>query len=233
LALPEGTEIELRAPVFKVYGEELDFVFTELRKKGCRRLLVDGKPVDLSAEVELDEAKVRDMDAVVDRFVVSRKHEKAIKAGIAATLLVGDGLLQVHIVRGASKAEAERFYRGLCSPTHHFTYGDVEPEHFVFNKPEGACRTCGGLGVHKLTHPELLIPDPRRSLRGGCFVKEAFKYNPDTWDGRMMYSLARALGFSLDTPWEQLPETVRHEILYGVEKKIVTALPPESKDPRH
>src|ERR671925_692817 len=85
LSLPEGATVELRAPVFKVYGEELDFVFTELRKKGCRRLIIDGKPVDISAEVELDESTVRDMDAVVDRFLVSRKHEKAIKAGIAAT----------------------------------------------------------------------------------------------------------------------------------------------------
>ena len=180
-------------------------------------LIIDGKPVDISAEVELDESKVKDMDAVVDRFVVGRKHEKAIKAGIAATLLVGDGLLQVHVVKGAGKAEAERFYRGLCSKTHHFVYGDIQPEYFMFNNPESACRTCGGLGVHKLTHPELLVPDPRRSILGGCFVREAFKYNPDTWDGRVMYSLSKALGFSLDTPWEKLPETVRHAILERLE----------------
>ena len=92
----------------------------------------------------------------------------------------------------------------------------------MFNNPESACRTCGGLGVHKLTHPELLVPDPQRSIRGGCFVREAFKYNPDTWDGRVMYSLSKALRFSLDTPWEKLPETVRHAILNGIEgKKIV------------
>src|SRR5690242_17496626 len=72
LSLPEGAEVELRAPVFKVYGEELDFVFTEARKKGCRWLIIDGKPVDISAQLELDEANVQDMDAVVDRFVVSR-----------------------------------------------------------------------------------------------------------------------------------------------------------------
>src|SRR5207248_7747050 len=86
LSLPQGTEIELRAPVFQQYGEELDFVLTEVRKKGCRMLIVDGKPVDISAEVELDASKIKNMDAVVDRFVISRKHEKAIKAGIAATL---------------------------------------------------------------------------------------------------------------------------------------------------
>src|SRR5581483_11359089 len=105
LTLPEGAEIELRAPVFRVYGEDLDFVFTEVRTKGCRRLIIDGRPVDISEQIEPDESKVRDLDAVVDRFVVSRKHEKAIKAGIAATLLVGDGLMQVHIIKGASKVE--------------------------------------------------------------------------------------------------------------------------------
>ncbi len=230
LALPEGTEIELRAPVFKQYGEELDFVLTEVRKKGCRILIIDGKPVDISAEVELDESKVKEMDAVVDRFTVGRKHEKAIKAGIAATLLVGDGLLQVQIVKGAGKAETERFYRGLCSKTHHLVYGDIQPEFFMFNNPESACRTCGGLGVHKLTHPELLVPDPKRSIAGGCFVREAFKYNPDTWDGRVMYSLSKALGFSLETPWVALTETVRHAILEGLEhRKIAISVPPEAK----
>src|SRR5207237_536954 len=146
LSLPNGAEIELRAPVFKVYGEDLDFVFTEVRKKGCRRMIIDGKPVDISTELDIDESSVEHMDAVVDRFIVHRKHEKAIKAGIAATLLVGDGLLQIHVAKGASKTEAERFYRGLCSLTHHFVYGGIEPEFFMFNDPESACRTCGGLG---------------------------------------------------------------------------------------
>jgi excinuclease ABC subunit A len=233
LSLPERAEVELRAPVFKVYGEDLDYVFTEVRKKGCRRLVIDGRPVDLAAQADIDEAAVRHMDAVVDRFVVGPKHEKAIKAGIASTLLVGDGLVQVQVVKGAVKAETARFYRGLCSPAHHFVYGDIGPDYFVFNNPESACRTCGGLGVHKLTHPELLVPDPRRSILGGCFVREAYKYNPDTWDGRVMYSLARSLRFSLDTPWEKLPEPVRNTILYGLDqKKIALTVPPEAKEKR-
>jgi excinuclease ABC subunit A len=230
LSLPEGTHIELRAPVFRVYGEELDFVFTEIRKKGCRELIVDGKRLDLSAEIGLDEASVIDMDAVVDRFVVAPQHEKAIKAGIAATLLIGDSLMQVQVVKGAGKTETARFYGGLCSPTHHFVYGGVEPEYFMFNNPESACRTCGGLGVHKVTHPDLLVPDLKRSIRGGCFVREAYRYNPDTWDGRVMFSLAKALKFSLDQPWEQLPESARNAILYGLDgKKLRTAVPPEAK----
>ncbi len=230
LSLPDGAEVELRAPVFKVYGEDLDFVFTEVRKKGCRRMIIDSRPVDISTELDLDESSVEHMDAVVDRFIVSRKHEKAIKAGIAATLLIGDGLLRVEVVKGASKAEAERFYKGLCSPTHHFVYGDIGPDYFMFNNPESACRTCGGLGVDKLTHPELLIPDPTRSILNGCFVREAFKFNPDTWDGRMMYSLATALDFPLDAPWNQLPKKVQSAILYGIDsKKIRITSPPDAK----
>jgi excinuclease ABC subunit A len=230
LSLPEGAQIELRAPVFKVYGEDLEFVFTEIRKKGCRRLIVDGKPLDISEETSLDESAVEHMDAVVDRFVVSRRHEKAIKAGIASTLLVGDGLMRIEVTGGATRAEAARFYERACSRTHHFVYGDIGPEYFVFNNPESACRTCGGLGVDKLTHPELLIPDPQRSIAGGCFVKEAFKYNPDTWDGRMMFSLATALKFSLETPWTDLPERARHAVLYGLDaRKIKVLFPPDAK----
>jgi len=230
LSLPEGATIELRAPVFKVYGEELDFVLTEVRKKGCRQIIIDGKRVDISDELSIDADDVTDMDAVVDRFVVGPSHEKAIKAGIVATLLAGDSLMQIEVIKGASKAEAERCYKSLCSPTHRFVYGGVEPEYFMFNNPESACRTCGGLGIHKITHPELLIPDPKRSIRGGCFVKEAYKYNPDTWDGRIVYSLSQMLKFSLDTPWEKLPQQVRNTILYGLDgKKLKTSLPPDAK----
>ena len=104
--------------------------------------------------------------------------------------------MQVHVVQGREQGgSGTLLQRRSCSPTHHFVYGDIGPDYFVFNNPESACRTCGGLGVDKLTHPELLIPDPKRSILGGCFVREAFKYNPDTWDGRVMFSLSTALEF--------------------------------------
>jgi excinuclease ABC subunit A len=233
LSLPRGTEVELRAPVFHIYGEDLDVLFTEVRKKGCRTLLVDGKALDLSAEHDLDASDVTRMAAVVDRFVIGKSHEKAIKAGVGATLLVGDSLMQVHISKGAGKAEAQRFYDAVCSQTHHVVYGDIGPDYFVFNNPESACRTCGGLGVDKLTHPDLLIPDPQRSIAGGCFIREAFKYNPDTWDGRVMYSLAQARRFSIDTPWNGLPQKARDAILFGVEpQKIKLVVPPGARERR-
>src|SRR3954463_5067888 len=243
LSLPEGAEVELRAPVFPIYGEDLDVLFAEVRKKGCRRMIIDGKPVDLADRIDIDrsdDAQAADtgiapsakmhLEAIVDRFITGRKHEKAIKAGIAATLLVGDGLVQVHVVKGAGKPEAARFYKDSCSATHHFIYGDIGPDYFMFNNPESACRTCGGLGVDKLTHPDLLIPDPQSSILGGCFVREAFKYNPDTWDGRIMYSLSTALNFPLVCPWKDLPDKAREAILYGIGgSKIPIATPPDAR----
>jgi excinuclease ABC subunit A len=226
LSLPHGTEVELRAPVFPLYGEELDVLFTEVRKKGCRTLIVDGVPLDLSKEHDLDQGAVTRLAAVVDRIVIGASHEKTVKTAVLAALLIGDNVMQIHVGKGLSKAETQRFYDGTCSRTHHLVYGDVGPAYFMFNDPESACRTCGGLGVDKLTHPELLIPDPQRSIIGGCFIREAFKYNPDTWDGRVMYSLSKARRFSLDTPWRDLPGPAQHAILYGIDPEKLPLLPP-------
>ena len=203
LALPEGTEIELRAPVFKQYGEELDFVLTEVRKKGCR-ILIDRRQARWTSRRRWNSTKPRSRKWTrwwtASRWAASTRRRS--RRGSRPRCWWATDCCRSQIVKGAGKAEAERFYRGLCSKTHHFVYGDIQPEYFMFNNPESACRTCGGLGVHKLTHPELLVPDPKRSIAGGCFVREAFKYNPDTWDGRVMYSLSKALNFSLDTPWD-------------------------------
>jgi excinuclease ABC subunit A len=232
LSLPAGTAVELLAPVFPFYGEDLDVLFAEVRKKGCRRMIVDGEPVDLAEDTNgaAGRETSRTFDAIVDRVIAAPQHEKAIKAAIAATLLVGDGLVKIRITGGAGKGEAARFHKAETSATEHFIYGEIAPEYFQFNNPESACRTCGGLGVDKLTHPELLVPDPERSLRGGCFVREAFKYNPDTWDGLMMFSLSAALTFSVDTPWKDLPAPARDAILHGTgTTKIPMTNPPDAK----
>jgi len=248
LSLPEGAEVELRAPVFPIYGESIDVLYAELRKKGVRRVIVDGDVVDLAdrdepaAGDEDGEADAGDsgdatgarMEAIVDRCVVGRRHEKAIKAAIAAAILIGDGLVQIQVLKGAPKGAVDRFYKDTVSATHHLVYGDIGPAFFQFNNPESACRTCGGLGVDKLTHPDLLVPDPDRSILGGCFLREAFKYNPDTWDGRLMFSLSQLLNFPLDSPWRLLPEPVRAAILYGTGlTKIRMMTPPDAKAIRH
>ena len=156
------------------------------------------------------------MDAVVDRFVVSRKHEKAIRAGIAGALLVGDGLLQVHV--SGVRAEGGRgVLRGLCSATHTSSTATSRPNTSSSTTPRARAVRAAGWAWTSSHIPSCSCPI-QRSIPGGCFVREAFKYNPDTWDGRVMYSLAKGLGFSLDMPWTKLPEASRQAILYGIDR---------------
>ena len=231
MALPRGATIELRAPVFPYYDEELEVLFTDIRKQGCRRILVDGKLSDLSDELDLDESDVRDMDVIVDRFIIGADVEKQIRAGIQHALLVGDGLLSVHITDGVAKAAKDRFYKDFGSRTHNFVYGDISPDFFMFNNPESACRTCGGIGMDKKTHPDLLVPDSKRSIRGGCFIREAFSYKPDNWMGHLIYTLSKKLKFDLDTPWQDLPKKVQDAMLFGLGDKPLQLLqPPDAKE---
>ena len=232
LSLPEGTEIELRAPVFKVYGEELDFVFTEVRKKGCRR--ADHRRQaggHLRPRSTLDEVEGpghgRGGGPVRGRPQAREGDQGGNRRHAAGGRRTDPG---AGAARARAKPKRERFYKGLCSATHHFVYGGIEPEYFMFNNPESACRTCGGLGVHKITHPELLVPDPKRSILGGCFVREAFKYNPDTWDGRVMYSLSQGAGvLARDAVGEAARDGAPRDPLRHRPKKMPMSVPPDAK----
>ena len=230
MALPTGATVELRAPVFPYYDEELDVLFNDVRKQGCRRILIDGKLTDLADEVDVDDTEIGDMEVIVDRFVIGPEVDKQLKAGIEHALLVGDSLMSVHIADGVPKAAAKRFAEHFGSKTHRFAYGDISPEFFMFNNPESACRTCGGIGMDKKTHPDLLLPDPTRSIRGGCFIREAFNYRPDNWMGHLVYTLSRKMKFSLDQPWEELPRKVQEAVLFGVEEPIKLQKPPDAKE---
>ena len=97
----------------------------------------------------------------------------------------------------------------------------------MFNNPFSACRTCLGLGTYLRVHPTLLIPDPSRSIEGGALVPEAFRYNRDTWDGKMMYSLSKRYGFSLSMPWKELSAETIDLIFYGTHGEKMVLLQPE------
>ena len=140
--------------------------------------------------------------------------------------------MQIQVGKGISKAEAERFYKALCSATHHFVYGDIQPAWFMFNDPESACRTCGGLGVHKLTHPELLIPDPeaqhpRRVLRPrGVPVQPRYVGRRDDVQPEPGVRLLARHAL------ERAPAKTRDQILNGIEDKVLDGAPPEAKGAR-
>jgi excinuclease ABC subunit A len=216
LALPEGAVVELQAPIFEVHGEDFEYIVTDVRRQGYRRLSTERGVLDLSQPIEEGTVSVPErMAVVIDRFSVRPGTEKQLRAVISNALLLGDQLLAVRVVEGATKATAQRFEKAFGCRQHGVVFVDVGPDYFMFNKPESACRTCAGLGMYKVVHEELLVADPSRSVRAGCFVRAAFNYKADTYDGMFMYSLGQKYGFDLDTPWRDLAPEHQRVILHG------------------
>ena len=230
LALPNGAEVELYAPIFEVYGETPEFLFTEVRKQGCRHVEIDGERMDLNEDPPDALPPGARMSALVDRFVVAPDVEKQLNAGVEHALRVGDSLMHVRVLGGATKKRIATFAKEFGSRTHGLVYGDIVPDFFMFNNPESACRTCGGIGTDKRTHQDLLVSNPERSIRDGCFLRDAFTYRPDNHRGYTLHSLAEEHGFSLDTPWQDLTEEARQAVLYGTGgEPLQLRIPPDAK----
>jgi excinuclease ABC subunit A len=230
LALREGTELDIRAPVFKFYGEDYAYLFDDVRSKGYRRMYVDGRFYDLSQALELDEEREYQIDVVVDRLTVRDGIEKQVLASLEHGLLVGEGFLSFSVLNPEEAGITDAAFReGFSCPEHGVTMGEVEPHYFSFNLPSGSssCVTCLGLGTYRQVHPDLLVRDRSRSIRGGAFLDAAFKYDKNLWDGRMMYSLAQHYGFSLDTPFRELPDEIAEVILYGTRGERIKIVLPE------
>jgi excinuclease ABC subunit A len=161
--------------------------------------------------------------------IIRPDQEKQIQASLENGLLLGEGFLSFHLVDVEDQEEAA-FYEDFGCSEHRLMMGELTPGYFTFNEPVGACVTCSGLGTYLQVHPDLLMPDKSRSIMGGAFVREAFKYDKNSWGGRSMYSLAQHLDFSLETPVEDLPERVIDALLYGMGgEKFPVVKPPGAK----
>ena len=229
--LPEGTKVEVRAPVFKVFGEDYEYLFEQIRRGGYRRALIKGVPVDLGSEVAIDEDEECEIEAVIDTFVIQRGIDKQIQTSLEHGLELGDGLLGFHIV-GTKRLNAEQkaFYQGFGCKRDRLVAGEMNQAQFTFNDPSGACPTCAGIGRSMRVHPKLIVPDPSRSLSQGAFVKAAISNSPDSWGGRILSSLAAHYGFDLDTPYCDLEPAVIDLLLYGSKGvKFKVVLPPKAK----
>ena len=229
LALPANTKIEIHAPMFQVYAEDPEFIFNEVRKQGCRYVDIDNERIDLSNVVPDSLPGNPHMTAVVDSFVIGPEVEKQLKAGIEHALRVGDSLITIKVIEGLNKAKTNKFMKSFGSSKHALVYGGIGPDFFMFNNPESACRTCGGIGSDKQTHEDLLITNPERSIRDGCFLKDVFQYRPDTHRGYTLYSLSQKIGFSLDEPWQSFTDENRHVIMHGLREPLQLQIPPDTK----
>jgi excinuclease ABC subunit A len=232
LSLPDGTTVEVRAPIFKVHGEDWAYLFDDIRTQGCRYVLIDGQERDIGDAIELDEDTDYQLEAIIDRFVIKNDMQKQIIASLEHGLKVGDGFLSFHLIdaKFARSKKGKDFYKGFVLPPHNTVRGEMHAGDFTFNEPTGACRTCSGLGTYLQVHPDLLVPDKNRSILDGCFVREAFKYDPNSWGGRIMYSISQHYNFSLDTPFEEFPRKVIDLLFYGTHgEKFATIIPPDAK----
>ena len=232
LSLPEGTEVEIHAPVFKIYGEDYDYLFDDIRTKGCRHVRIDGIEHDISEEIELDPDQEYDLQVIVDKFFIKKEIDRQVLASLEHAMLVGEGFMRFD-VEFPEDAEANAIERleGFGCPKHGVLMAELGPHHFTFNEPTGACVTCSGLGTYLQVHPNLLVPDKTRSIVEGAFVHQAFNYDPDRWDGRTMYSLAVHYGFDLNTPFADLPEEVVDILYHGTHGEEFPIKQPEGARP--
>jgi excinuclease ABC subunit A len=223
LSLPEGTAIELCAPVFKVYGEDYAYVFNEVRTQGCRRVRLNGEVQDISDELEMDEMLSYEMEAIVDKFVVKRQIQKQLVQAIGVALKIGNGFLRIRLGNAEKmNVDGKSFFAAFACPDHHLTTGELEPWYFSFNEPDSACPTCSGLGTYLKVHTGLLVPDPSRSLRGGAFVEEAFRFDKESYASRIVWALSVHHNFSLDTPFRDLSPEIQNLLFYGTKGEKVT-----------
>ena len=212
LALPEGSRIQLLAPIVRgrkgQYVKELEGA----RKSGYARARVDGSLYDLTESIELDKNKKHTIEIVVDRLVVKEDIRSRLADSVETATSLAEGLLTVDVVGG----EELTFSRNYACPDHGVSVEELSPRMFSFNNPFGACPKCTGLGVFMSMDPERIVPDPSLSVRQGCFPGSGWNYKDGGTIAKMYFDgLAAHYGFSLDTPFKDLPKEAQNVLLYG------------------
>lgn len=212
--LPAGTVVELRAPVYKIFGEDYEYTFQQIRQKGYKNLLVDGQPFSLAEKKELDETKNHHIDLIIDRFTIKKDSYIQLTKSIEAAMLAleEDIMIKVEVIGEADN----KFYTNYACPEHHMFLCEMQAFHFSFNVPVSACHTCLGVGMSYVVEPRFLVVAPEKSLNKGALKSTV--YNPngkDSYRTVMLYSLSQQYEFSLDTPFNELPKEIHELLFYG------------------
>jgi excinuclease ABC subunit A len=230
LSLPEGTAVEIYAPVHKIYGENYSYLFDQIRKQGYRKFRMDGQLFDTSQKHELDESRAYKLEVFVDKFVVAESISRQLTDALEHAYLVGDRFLCLEIAgEGVTDSVREQFYQSFGCPEHHTVIGELLPFYFTANDSESACETCRGIGTYLKALPHLVVEHGHKSLRQGALsntwmsVKHPYKY-------MLLYSLSLHCGFSLDEPLNQLSPAAREVLFYGTQgEKVTLVQPPDLK----
>ncbi|HEY8352977.1 MAG TPA: excinuclease ABC subunit UvrA, partial [Sphingomonadales bacterium] len=214
MELAEGTRFYLLAPIVRGRKGEYRKEFADLLKRGFQRVKVDGVFYELSEVPALDKKIKHDIEVVVDRLVVRDGIATRLADSLETALALSDGLAIVELAnKDQETAERILFSEKFACPVSGFTIEEIEPRLFSFNNPHGACPTCDGLGTLLYFDPELVVPDPSKSLADGAIAPWSRTMAP--YYVQALEGLARKYGFSMTRPWSELPEKAREIILYG------------------
>ena len=212
LELPEGTRIQVMAPIAR--GKKGQFVkeLESAKKDGYVRVRVDGIIYDLSEKIELDKNKKHNIEIVVDRLVVKESIRSRLADSIETATGLSNGILLVDVIDGEEKL----YSLDYACPEHGVSIEELEPRMFSFNNPFGACLTCSGLSVFMKPDPDLIVPDKNLSLRQGA-IKASGWNNADGGTIAQMYmeGIANKYSFTLDTPFKDIPADGVDAIMYG------------------
>ncbi len=211
-AMPEGTRIQVLAPLVRGRKGEYSRLFDEMARKGYVRVRVDGEVRELEEDIRLDKQKKHHIEVVVDRLVIREGIQSRLADSLENALKLSEGLVLVQDVDGGEQLFSENFACADCG----FSFEEISPRIFSFNSPYGACPECSGLGSKAEFSAELVIPYPELSLREGAV---------HPWSGQNYYqqfleAAAKAWGVDLDKPFKGLPPEYQRKILYGSPEKI-------------
>lgn len=217
--MPEGSKIQLLAPIVRGRKGEHTKVFDRAKKSGYVRVRVDGNLYELSEEIKLDKNIKHNIEIVVDRLVVKSGIERRLTDSIENVLALAEGLLIVDVIGG----ESINFSQSFSCPDCGISISEIEPRSFSFNNPFGACPDCFGLGYKMEFDVDLMIPNKRLSIKEGAISVMGWQSCNDvsSFTNAILQALGKEYGFDLDTPFEDYPEKIKNIIIYGTGGKEV------------
>ena len=213
LSLPEGTRIQVLAPVVRGKKGEHVKVLDNARKSGYVRCRVDGALYELTEDISLEKNKKHNIEIVVDRLVIRPDILRRLTDSVETAASLGGGLLLINLVQEDRDLTFSQNY--ACEDCG-ISIEELAPRMFSFNNPYGACPTCTGLGMQLKADPTLIIPDDSLSILDGAITASGWNSIRSDGISRMYFeALSKKYQFSLRTPVRELPESVRQIILYG------------------
>ncbi|PNG24322.1 excinuclease ABC subunit A [Methylocella silvestris] len=222
IALPERTRLYLLAPVVRGRKGEYRKEIAEFMKRGFQRLKIDGQFYEIADAPPLDKKFKHDIDVVVDRIAVRPDITPRLADSFETALELADGIaIAEYADERDEKGEAKRvtFSAKFACPVSGFTIPEIEPRLFSFNNPFGACPHCGGLGFEQTVDPELIVPDPKLTLRKGAIAPWARSSSP--YYMQTLEALAKHFKFRLDARFDSLAQEIRDMLFYGSGKEAV------------